>query len=72
MSRIARIVLPDVPHHITQRGVRSINVFFIDEDRHFYMELVRSVAEELGLTILSYCLMNNHVHLLIIPKKKKI
>lgn len=68
MARLARVVLPGIPHHITQRGVRSMNIFSNDEDRVFYLELLRSASQEFSLDILAYCLMSNHVHLLIIPK----
>jgi putative transposase len=70
LARLARVVLPGVPHHITQRGVRSIDVFSSDEDRSFYLELLRSASEEFGMTVLSYCLMSNHIHLLVIPDRK--
>ena len=70
MARLARVVLPGVPHHITQRGVRSIDVFSSDEDKLFYLELLRSASEECGITVLSYCLMNNHIHLLVVPERE--
>ncbi len=70
MARLARVVLPGVPHHITQRGVRSINIFSSDEDRTYYLELLRSASEEFGMSVLSYCLMNNHVHLLVVPERE--
>ena len=53
------------------RGVRSMDIFASDDDRAFYLELVRSASEEFGMRILSYCLMSNHVHLLVIPEKEK-
>ncbi|MBU3916116.1 transposase [bacterium] len=71
MARLARVVLPGVPHHITQRGVRSIDIFSNDNDRKQYLEFVRSASEEFGLTVLSYCLMSNHVHLLVIPENEE-
>ena len=63
MARLARVVLPGVPHHITQRGVRSINIFSCDEDRNYYLELLQSASIEFGFSVLSYCLMSNHIHL---------
>lgn len=68
LARLARVVLPGVPHHITQRGVRSIDVFHQDGDRQFYCELVRSARDDYGITVLSYCLMKNHIHLIVIPE----
>ena len=67
MARLARVVLPKVAHHVTQRGVRSMNIFFDDEDRIFYLEQVKSFSEEFGFKILSYCLMSNHVHFVVVP-----
>lgn len=67
MARIARVVLPGVPHHVTQRGVRSMPVFHSDEDRLIYLALLKAQAERFGLSVLSYCLMDNHVHLVVVP-----
>lgn len=70
MGRIARVVLPGFPHHVTQRGVRSMNIFFGNGDRAFYLSLLREQGKRFGLRFLSYCLMVNHVHLLVIPKRE--
>lgn len=67
MARLSRVVLPDHPHHITQRGVRSQTVFFDDDDRRHYLKLVREETARRGVRILCYCLMTNHVHLLAVP-----
>ena len=68
MSRQARVVAEGVPHHITQRGNNRQDVFLLDEDRRFYIETLCTKSEQHGLTILGYCLMSNHVHLVAIPK----
>jgi putative transposase len=68
MARIRRIVIPDTAHHITQRGVRSMNIFFKDEDYEYYKELLFAQCKLHELDIVSYCLMTNHVHLIAIPK----
>jgi len=68
MSRIPRVVIPGVPHHIVQRGNRRQCVFFSDEDRFHYLKLLKKYSLELGLTIWVYCLMTNHLHLIGIPK----
>ena len=70
MARLARVVLPGVPHHVTQRGVRSMNIFSCDDDRSYYLELLQSASIEFGFSVLSYCLMSNHVHLLVVPVKE--
>ncbi len=67
MPRIARIVAPGYPHHITQRGNNRATVFFDDEDRLTYLVLLSGYAEKHALRIQAYCLMDNHVHLLAIP-----
>lgn len=70
MSRIARVVLPGVVHHVTQRGVRSMDVFYRDKDRQEYLFLLNQQAERCGLRFVAYCLMTNHVHLLVIPERE--
>jgi len=70
MARMARIVIPNIPHHITQRGNRSQKVFFSDKDKTFYLNLLYKHAKEAGLTFWAYCLMDNHVHLIAIPERE--
>ena len=67
MPRIARVVVPGVPHHVTQRGNRRADVFFDDEDRRRYLFLLGQYAERHGLAIWAYCLMSNHVHVVAVP-----
>ena len=71
MARIRRIVIPNTPHHITQRGVRSMNIFFKHEDYEYYKELLYTQSKLHDLEIISYCLMTNHVHIIAIPKNKE-
>ena len=71
MARIARVVIPNLPHHVTQRGVRSMNIFFKDEDYEYYKKVLFEQAQIYDLEIISYCLMTNHVHLIVIPKTKE-
>ena len=68
MSRIARIVAPGLPHHVTQRGNRQGQLFFTDEDYLTYLERLNYDAERWGLSILAYCLMPNHMHHVCVPK----
>ena len=70
MARLARVVLPGVPHHVTQRGVRSMDIFYSDEDRKEYLSLLKVNGRKAGVEFLSYCLMSNHVHLIAIPKEE--
>jgi len=68
MPRIARVVAPDVPHHVTQRGNRRQKVFFTEEDFQYYLELMSRWCRKCGVKVWSYCLMPNHVHLIAVPK----
>jgi len=68
MSRIARIVVPDYPHHIIQRGNNKQNVFFAKGDREFYLSLLDRYSSECGCRVHAYCLMKNHIHLLLVPE----
>jgi len=67
MSRSARIVIPDYPHHLTQRGNNRQDVFFVDSDREVYLEYLLEASERFDLRIDGYCLMTNHIHLVATP-----
>ena len=69
MPRIARIVIEGLPHHVTQRGNNRAEVFFGNSDREFYLRTLKEKAREHALDIIGYCLMPNHVHLVVIPKQ---
>jgi REP-associated tyrosine transposase len=67
MARIARVVVPDLPHHVTQGGNRRDPVFFEADDYRLYRRLVAAAARGAGAAVWAYCLMPNHVHLPIMP-----
>jgi putative transposase len=67
MARLSRIVVPDVAHHVTQRGNRRLPIFFSDDDRRFYLRLLRDAGAASGTRCLAWCLMENHVHLVLVP-----
>jgi len=67
MPRSARIVVPNTPHHIVQRGHNRQTVFVSDDDYNYYRENLIYFKQELKCRIYSYCLMTNHVHLVIDP-----
>jgi putative transposase len=67
MPRVARIVVPGVPHHVTQRGNNRQDVFFVDDDRRVYLKILAAQCRRYGVTMLAYCLMTNHVHLVPVP-----
>jgi putative transposase len=69
MPRIARVCAEGYPHHITQRGNNKEKVFFDDEDKRFYLEVLQRHSNKHGIKILAYCLMGNHVHILGVPGK---
>ena len=67
MPRTSRIVIADYPHHVIQRGHNRQTVFASDEDYQYYLENLRTWKEAYGCKIYAYCLMTNHVHLIIDP-----
>ena len=71
MARMARPVLEGVPHHITQRGNRRQRVFFCDEDYQTYLSLLKTYCCLGEVEIWAYCLMPNHVHLVVVPNDKE-
>lgn len=70
MARMARVVVPGTPHHITQRGNRQQKVFFSDSDYQHYLDLVIAGCEKAGVAIWAYCLMPNHIHMIAVPPEK--
>ena len=67
MARLPRLVLPGHPYHVTQRGNRRQPTFFGDEDYVLYRDLLAEAADKAGAEIWCYCLMPNHVHLIVVP-----
>jgi len=71
MPRIARIVIPDCPHHIILRGHRRQRIFFSDSDRTLFLFIMKKAAEKASIDFLAYCLMDNHVHFVAVPRHKE-
>lgn len=67
MPRIARVVAAGLPHHVTQRGNRRQQTFFSDEDYEAYLELMVHWCSCCGIEVWGYCLMPNHVHMIVVP-----
>ncbi len=63
------MAVPGYPHHIIQRGARSIDLFYLDDDGKEYLLLIKQTAERFGVEFISYCLMTNHIHLVAIPSQ---
>ena len=67
MARLPRLVIPGHPHHVTQRGNRRAKTFFEDSDYLLYRDLLTEAARKADAEIWAYCLMPNHVHIIIVP-----
>ena len=67
MARLARAVFPGLPHHVTQRGNGRARTFFLNSDYALYRDLLREHCAVAGVAIWAYCLMPNHVHLVLVP-----
>ena len=67
MPRMSRIVAVDYPHHLTQRGVRSIDIFHGDNDRNQYLQFIKEESQRCEIEILAWCLMTNQVHFIAVP-----
>jgi putative transposase len=67
MARLARIVVPGLPHHVTQRGNRREAIFFEDGDHEIYLDLLAEQTLKAEVAVWAYCLMPNHVHLILKP-----
>ena len=72
MARIARVIAPGLPHHVTQRGNRRQQTFFVDDDYQAYMDLMAEWCGKLHVQIWAYCLMPNHVHLIAVPETEEV
>ena len=70
MARMARLVVPGHPHHVTQRGVRRMEVFSAPGDYETYRALLGEWCGAAETEIWAYCLMPNHVHLILVPSRE--
>jgi len=67
VPRMSRLVVPGYPHHVTQRGSRRQTTFFCTYDYQAYRQLLANARESAGIGVWAYCLMPNHVHLIVVP-----
>ena len=67
MPRTGRIIIPNFPHHVVQRGHNKQAVFASDADFQLYRDDLRTVSAALDVKVYGFCLMTNHVHLLLDP-----
>ncbi len=70
MPRRNRCLLPGLPCHITQRGVDRRETFSSHHDRLTYLRLVKENLEDAQTRVLAYCLMTNHIHLIVVPGRE--
>ena len=71
MARIARVIAPGAPHHVTQRGNRRQQTFFCDDDYLAYIDLMSEWCGKYHVEIWAWCLMPNHVHLIALPETEE-
>ena len=71
MARLARVVIPGMPHHVTQRGNRRQQTFFNDGDYEAYLDLMAEWCQKEGVDVWAYCLMPNHSHLIAVPTSEQ-
>ena len=67
MARLARVVVPGVAHHVTQRGNRRLDTFFVDDDYRVYLDLMAEWCGHYGVDIWAYCLPGVPVTVYITP-----
>ena len=67
MARMARLVVPGYPHHVTQRGNRRQKTFFTTADYQRYVDLLAEARQSADVSVWAYCLMPNHVHFVVVP-----
>lgn len=65
--RLPRVLVANHPHHIVQRGHSRQAVFEVESDRQEYLDDLHEKKTELGILVHAYCLMSNHIHLLLTP-----
>jgi putative transposase len=69
MPRVARVVIAEVAHHVTQRGNGRQVILATDAERMVYLDLLRQAVRVQELAVVGYCLMSNHVHVVVIPRR---
>jgi putative transposase len=69
VARLARVIVVDVPYHVTQRGNARQFILTGDADRVVYLDLLRRYSQLHQLCLIGYCLMSNHVQLIVVPRR---
>jgi len=68
MPRKVRIIVPDLPHHVIQRGNNHQDIFKDEDDRRYFLSNLKETIREQSVAVGAYCLMTNHIHVLLYPK----
>jgi len=71
MPRRARIVIEGMPHHVIQRGNRKQSTFIKESDKKSYLTILNDKVQKYGVKVWAYCLMPNHVHLIVVPESRE-
>ena len=65
MPRKPRFIAQEMPYHITHRGINKMPIFGKNDDKFLYLETLKNAKQKYPCKIYSYCLMNNHIHILV-------
>ena len=68
MPRIARVVVPGCPHHVTQRGTNRGDILLDGDDRAYFLDCLAGWLPRTRVENWAYCLMTNHIHMLLVPQ----
>ena len=72
MPRKPRMYLPGIPAHVVQRGNNRDACFFADEDYRYYLNALAQGCQQYDVQLHAYCLITNHVHLLMTQQRSNI
>ena len=70
MPRNARCVIPGLAYHVTQRGTNRQRIFYTAADRRTYLGLIKENLEDCQVRLWAYCLMANHIHVVVVPQQE--
>lgn len=68
MAKHPRLIVPGVALHVHHRGNNRQDCFYQDNDRLVYLSILRDLSKLRGCALHAYCLMTNHIHVLLTPK----
>jgi putative transposase len=71
MARRARIVIPGLPHHVSQKSIEGQVLFNDKQDAETYLDILATISKNCGVDIWAYCLIQNEVHFIAMPKTEE-